>query len=153
MILNVHIRIELYQTILRAAIDRTFDKGMVADGHLGLSSQGQRLNELEIFLLISKIVPDTRSLITIEYPTSRPTICFSISSVNLRQDSLAGTKHVAIVIWFVRFFRNSLMIHPHVVRAYFGIASDGNDAMAIGTVLQYVRHVHLYPMFCSFCCI
>ena len=33
--LNLYIRIELYNTILAATIDRTLHKGIISDSHLG----------------------------------------------------------------------------------------------------------------------
>ena len=43
------------------------------------------------------------------------------------------------------------MIHLHVIRTNFGIASDGDNTMTIIVVIQYIWHINSNSMFCCFC--
>ena len=153
--LNLHIRIELHNTILTATIDGAFYKGIISDSHIGTTGQSQSLNKPDIFVQVCKIFPNIfvgvcmcrinplpfttcladscMDVRVIEHHTSGRALCKSIRTS--RQDSLTGAKDVTGIIW------TALFSHLHsCFRSNFGIALYDYGTRAAVGVFQCIRH-------------
>ena len=145
MALNLNISILLYVTVLRTAIDRTLNEGMTVNGHIGMGSQSQSLNKLQIIGFMGWIIRlwlIVRTLTPWSF-RSWAAICFHLHIVTTYfSPALDGDITIATSLILQRV-RHSLFYAircyicirlGNVIPAYRGNLTTAIDTATIGTM-------------------